>query len=272
MTPYSLAALAKEEGKHKKGSVVTIPGIEERLGSVKQYRTALRKILHEVARETRESVIPLYRTQRAQQSVPLTRDADRSWFRVLNQIKLSLTSAAERTAERVLRLESQRHSKRFREIARKQLGVDLQAVVTREGIDEVLREALERNVALISNLTDDAVRAVEGAVYNASANGHSIAKLRETIQKRLGNLDARADLIAQDQLSKLNSDLNRIRQTQAGVTSYTWRTSQDERVRSRHRTLDGTVYKWGKPTSAEDGLPPGQPIRCRCLALGRVEL
>jgi uncharacterized protein with gpF-like domain len=38
-----------------------------------------------------------------------------------------------------------------------------------------------------------------------------------------------------------------------------------------HRSLDGKVYEYGKPTGAEQGLPPGQPINCRCVARGIVE-
>ena len=95
--------------------------------------------------------------------------------------------------------------------------------------------------------------------------------LRARLKADFGIADKRAALIAQDQTAKLNSDLNRIRQEQAGVTSYEWRTSRDERVRERHRKLDGTVYKWGEPTGAEEGLPPGKPIRCRCVALGVVD-
>mgnify|MGYP000156213867 CR=1 FL=1 len=67
-------------------------------------------------------------------------------------------------------------------------------------------------------------------------------------------------------VGKFNADLNRIRHEQAGVTEYEWMTSRDERVRARHRKLHGTVYTYGKPTGAESGLPPGQPIRCRCVA------
>ena len=53
---------------------------------------------------------------------------------------------------------------------------------------------------------------------------------------------------------------------QAGIEKYTWRTSQDELVRPRHARLEGNVYRYGEPTGAEDGLPPGQPIQCRCVA------
>ena len=56
------------------------------------------------------------------------------------------------------------------------------------------------------------------------------------------------------------------------MTSYTWMTSRDERVRPRHKELDGKEYEYGKPTGAEDGLPPGQPIMCRCVARGIVEI
>ncbi len=45
--------------------------------------------------------------------------------------------------------------------------------------------------------------------------------------------------------------------------------SHDSRVRPLHALYDGHVYKWGNPPA--DGYP-GQPIRCRCVAIPVFDL
>ena len=80
-----------------------------------------------------------------------------------------------------------------------------------------------------------------------------------------------AKLIASDQSNKLGTTLNHILQKDAGIERYTWSTSADERVRQRHVHLNGKKYKWGEYTGAEDGLAPGLPIRCRCVAIPIIE-
>jgi uncharacterized protein with gpF-like domain len=100
---------------------------------------------------------------------------------------------------------------------------------------------------------------VQAMFYVKQINHHATS---QTLQEQFGITDRRAK-IARDQTSKLNSDLNKIRQQQAGVTTY--------KVRERQRKLDGKSYKWGEATGVENGLPPGQPINCRCLARRIVE-
>jgi len=178
---------------------------------------------------------------------------------------------ASDTVGRILDLEAQRHTETFMATAKRALGVNLAAVVRDEDLTEYLQAAVARNTSLIQSLSDDVVKRIEQAVYTNSIAGNSVATLRKELQKQFGITDRRANLIARDQTSKFNSDLNKIRQQQAGVTSYTWSTAHDERVRPLHKKLDGNTYKWGEPTGAEDGLPPGQPINCRCVARGIVE-
>jgi SPP1 gp7 family putative phage head morphogenesis protein len=51
----------------------------------------------------------------------------------------------------------------------------------------------------------------------------------------------------------------------AGEEFFIWVTCRDERVRHKHRLLDGKVFRWD--TGAADGILPGQEINCRCKAL-----
>jgi len=272
MLRYSLAKLGRQAGR-KKGTTANLPAIEGRLGTEKEYYTVLRSMLAQMAKETRESIIPAYEAEQRQKRTAraYSGDAGRDWFVRLRQLATQLSRVASDTVDRILTLESQRHTETFMATAKRALGIDLRAVVQQEDLVDYLREAAARNASLITGMSDDLIKGIEQAVYNNSIAGNSVATLRKALQEQFGIADRRAKLLARDQTSKLNSDLNRRRQEQAGVTSYTWLTSRDERVRERHRRLEGKVYKWGEATGAEQGLPPGQPINCRCLARGIVE-
>lgn len=270
MLRYSLAKLGRSTGRAK-GTKAELPAIEPRLSTEREYYAALRSMLTEMARETRESVIPLYQSELAQKRLAMTRDADQSWFSRLAAITDALQRIASDTVNRVMRLEAVRHTESFMATAKRTLGIDLRSVVQMEDLAEYLEAAAGRNTSLITGLADDTIKRIQQAVYDNSIAGNSVATLRKALADGFGISDRRAKLIARDQTAKLNSDMNRIRQEQAGVTSYSWMTSRDERVRERHRKLDGKVYKWGEATGAEQGLPPGQPINCRCIARGIVE-
>lgn len=253
--------------KRPKGTEVRLSPINERLSSVLEYRTLLRKMLREMAKEIRESIIPAYQAHR--RGLALIHDGE-EWLDPLRRRGNELIEIAKAMVRRILNLEAKRHSAAFMRSATAAFGIDLKAVIREEDLEDYLQDVLARNVSLIKSLADDTLKGIEQAVYAAKIEGRSVAKLRKELQKVLGKSAKRADLIAQDQLSKLTADLNERRQTQIGVEEYDWFTSRDERVRARHRKLDGKRYRWGEPTGAEEGLPPGKPIRCRCVAIGVV--
>lgn len=266
MQRYKLAALAKGQ---KRTSVV-LPAVMPALGPQREYLAVLRAMLRELSRETRETIVPLA-VDEISRNKAMMRDAEPSWFDRLIALSVRLGIVAEQTVVRILGLEAARHSDRFMASAKRALGVDLAAVVRNEDLAEYLRTSATRNAALIKGLADETVKRVQQVVTTAVINGQPATVLRKTLTEQFQIADRRAQLIARDQISKLTSDLNRIRHEQAGITTYTWRTSADERVRPRHRALEGKVYKYGEATGAEGGLPPGQPIRCRCVAAAIVE-
>lgn len=268
MLRYSIAKLADRP----KGTKAELQPIEPRLSSEKQYYAALRSMLAQIATETRESIIPAYEAEikqkRAQRTY--TGDAGREWFMRIHAAVQRVQRVATDMVERILGLEAQRHTDEFMATAKRALGIDLRAVVRQEDLEDYLSAAVGRNASLIKSLADDMVKRIEQTVYENGIAGNSVTTLRKTLQEQFGIGDKRAKLIARDQMSKFNADLTRLRQQQAGITEYVWKTSRDERVRERHRQLEGKTYKWGEATGAENGLPPGQPVNCRCSARGIV--
>lgn len=258
------------QAERPKGSRVVLPPIADAAGDVQDYLKALRQMLRGIATEVRVSVIPYVEREiaRKRAAPALQIDADPP---SLAAIANRLVEVAMSMVDRVLDLAAKRHTKRFIEAAKKALGIDVGAVVRDEDLTDYIAIAAGRNASLIRSLAADIVKRVEQAtLQNLVANG-SVAELRKKLTAEFGVVDSRAKVIARDQVAKINSDLNRIRHQQAGVTEYEWMTSHDERVRPLHRTLDGKVYAYGEPTGAENGLPPGQPIMCRCIARGIVQ-
>lgn len=112
---------------------------------------------------------------------------------------------------------------------------------------------------LIQDMPDQYRNRVQNIAMAGLQSGESTTSLARKIAKEAGVQKRRAELIARDQVSKLNGQLTQLRQQEAGVKKYRWRTSRDERVRSSHAAREGKVYSWNRPP---EGGHPGQPINC----------
>jgi SPP1 gp7 family putative phage head morphogenesis protein len=101
--------------------------------------------------------------------------------------------------------------------------------------------------------------------FQAGIRSEDVAK--QINQVLGGENKRRAQIIARDQISKLNGQLNELRQTELGLTQFRWRTVGDDRVRPSHAALDTKTFSWNDPPIV-DGEPtvPGQAINCRCIA------
>ena len=241
-----------------------------RLGSFEdphQFHRELQKITSRIIKalafEFRSHVLPEAKRDKERLAV---KDAASDEFGAAKERLRVLMGAVDGLVEQVLRDYGETHTKRWRLSVDRAFGIDVGTLVSDNDYEDYLRTAVARNVSLIQNVGDDLLKRVENTVYSGVIAGTSQRDLAKQINADLGVASRRSNIIARDQASKFWSDLNRIRHQQAGITSYVWRTSQDERVRSLHRGLEGKQYKYGQQTGAEGGLPPGQPVMCRCTA------
>lgn len=126
---------------------------------------------------------------------------------------------------------------------------------------DMLRSWEAQNLSLIRSIPDRYVDDLEGTVIRAINEGQSATDLAATIKRTYDQPVKRAQLIADDQVGKLHSQLAQARQRAIGVKEYVWRGILDARERPEHRRREGKTFKWSNPPS--DG-HPGSPIRCRC--------
>lgn len=147
------------------------------------------------------------------------------------------------------------------------LNVDVAPAITPK-IRNVISEFIAENVALIKSIETRYLADIQATLEESFAKGRHVSSIVDLIKERGDVSDSRADLIARDQVSKLNGQLTQVRQENLGVTKYLWSTSKDERVRSSHQDLDGLSFFWDDPPDTGNGFNhPGEDFQCRCQAL-----
>ena len=229
---------------------------EESSGSIAEYVRILSALLSAVWRETRTSVLAAYKIGAVDESI----------FQLLRQ---SATTAARVAADKLERLftgEATRNTKRWVTNIKKALKIDVSTIVRPEDAGDMVRLFVQKNTGLIKSLSDDAVKIVEQAVYDAHLQKLTAAELQKSLQKRIAGLkEGRAKLIADDQLSKLNGQLNLMRIQQAGGKEYKWDYQKGiprKTSRASHVARHKQIFKIGEPSGDE----PGQAIGCKCRA------
>lgn len=193
-------------------------------------------------------------------------DAMSTARRLLSTVKNLFSQEYNQTEiERIARKRGQTVSEFSRDIVEKGFkrvaGVDV--LLAEPYLKGELQLFTAQNVNLITSLHERTFSEIESKVYSGLSTGTRWENIAEDIQNRFNVSDSRANLIARDQVNKLNGQLTGLRQQELGVTKYIWRTSLDERVRDSHVELEGTEHSWNNPPSEGH---PGEPIQCRCSA------
>lgn len=128
-----------------------------------------------------------------------------------------------------------------------------------------IQQFQEWNQSLIKKAARDYADQIAAVLDDPDTWGLRIEEIEALLVERGGVSESRAQLIARDQTSKLNANVNEFRQRSAGVASYEWSTSLDERVRETHMANEGQTFTWGNPP-VETG-DPGSDVNCRCVAI-----
>lgn len=132
---------------------------------------------------------------------------------------------------------------------------------------EQLQKWIDENVGLISTIPEDTLEKMKDIIYDGYANGKTTTRMVKEIQRAYGISRRRAELIARDQTAKLNGQIQRAQQQDAGIVEYIWSTTGDERVRRSHHELNGKKFSWDDAPVNSDGRKchPGQDFQCRCI-------
>ncbi|WP_231906853.1 phage minor head protein [Cupriavidus sp. D384] len=191
-----------------------------------------------------------------------------AWHTALHEAVIAAVAAATVDAARLRRVigifgEQVRafNGQQFHAVLRAAYGVDI--FRAEPGLDALCRVWEAENLRLIQSIAPHYLELLEGRVVAAVQQGRTLRTVTREIRDTYGLPRKRAELIAQDQIGKLNGQLTRYRQQNVGIGQYRWRGAMDQRERDAHVEREGRTFDWDKPPG--DG-HPGHPIRCRCWA------
>lgn len=156
------------------------------------------------------------------------------------------------------------NKKNFYSSVENAVGVNLQTIIQKENIEDILVATTRENVNLIKTIPEEYFKKIESVVFKGTLQSNSAKGMMEEIRQIGGVSEKRAKLIARDQTSKLNSALTKKRSEDLGIEEYVWRTSEDERVRDTHEKNNGKTFRFDTPPPVTGH--PGNDIQCRCVA------
>lgn len=141
--------------------------------------------------------------------------------------------------------------------------VDLETVLSPHDVDDTLEQAINWNVSLIRDVSDETRKRIGNAVFAGFTRRAPAREIAREISEATGLVRARALRIAADQTSKLGAQLNRARREQAGIDQYIYRHSGKLHPRPWHKARDGKIFK-----NNDSRIPPddraGIPPYCGC--------
>lgn len=157
--------------------------------------------------------------------------------------------------------------------------VDLETMIGPEDVAQTLEQAIEWNVALVKDVSQQARQRIATATFNGLTNRTPAREVAKTIREAVGMSRQRSLLIASDQLSKTTAALASERRRQAGLDVWEWKHSFKKHPRAYHVAREGNYYsdspdrvgtvidgKTVMAAPANDDLP-GRPPFCGCREL-----
>lgn len=141
--------------------------------------------------------------------------------------------------------------------------LDLSTMLTGSDVNETLDLFMERNVALVRNVSDQARARISDAVFRGYQERRPAREVAKEIREATGMARDRSLRIAADQNSKLWAALDRERQAEAGIDLFRWRHSGKVHPRQPHLHRNGNIYERasGKQVNADGSAMPGETIK-----------
>lgn len=146
--------------------------------------------------------------------------------------------------------------------------------LTAEGIERLAEEYNNNMKLYIKGFLEDNIKELRSKVEQNAFTGYRAEKLLGIIQDRFNVSTNKAKFLARQETSLLLSKFKENRYKDAGITRYRWSTSNDVRVRDRHKKLNNKIFSFDAPPIVDDSgsrANPGEYFRCRCVAIGIID-
>lgn len=205
--------------------------------------------------------------------------------RMVMKIAAELEDALEqyeidKAIKRIAGLAQNSNIREWKRLVKRSLGIDILTDYYKgETYEQLIGQWVSENISRVKSMPTECLLNLQEIIAEGYQEGKLIGEIREEIQEEYNLTKRRAELLARDQISTLNSELTEMQQRDAGVTKYRWSSSRDSRVRECHQEFDGNIFNWDDPPEAwystkSRGIVytgrkcnPGEDYCCRCVAI-----
>jgi SPP1 gp7 family putative phage head morphogenesis protein len=185
----------------------------------------------------------------------------------LDRLVLELTPDLRRWAMRTERW----HRGKWQRAVLDAVNITIETMLGEEEVRETIEAFLQRNVALVRNVSDEARGKIADSIFRGFNQRATAAEMAKEIREATAMARKRAIRIAGDQTVKLASALDAERQRQAGFEEWAWQHSGKKHPREHHKARDGKIYdlETNKAVDGSETIPrddtPGVPPFCGCV-------
>lgn len=151
------------------------------------------------------------------------------------------------------------------------LGVNVLDIIKTDGLNGFINANSLKTLLQIQATRDKAIEDMSTNLLRLMVSGQSLDTLYEEVENVTGKNKTKSTLVARQELTVFNSQLNKKRALNLGFSQRKWNavggTSENDRTRKCHTARHGKFYPVdGKLYSSCDGksLEVGEEINCRC--------
>lgn len=267
------------------------------------YSEEIKSILRKMADEYRSEIGILMKSSGTKQHFAADANLPVSRFKgLMNRLKEKWSKRANELAAKIAEsfvMKVDKHSFSSVGSSLKALGIQEPRGVPKTKWETQIETYVAENIALIKSIPEEFHSKIERATWNSLTSPEGTEQgaygINGAIRDAMGKGFDRADFIAQDQTSKLNSVMNNARMEQNGISVFEWmHSSAGKTPRKCHQAWNGRYFLTkGGPTDLVELLPdgstvkyeegqdgarkgdvakPGHAPRCRCRAKPVIKL
>ena len=151
------------------------------------------------------------------------------------------------------------------------LGINVLDIIKTDGLNGFINANSLKTLLQIQATRDKAIEDMSTNLLRLMVSGQSLDTLYEEVENVTGKNKTKSTLVARQELTVFNAQLNKIWALNLGFTQRKWNavggTSENDRTRKCHTARHGKFYPVdGKLYSSCDGksLEVGEEINCRC--------
>ena len=137
---------------------------------------------------------------------------------------------------------------------------------------EAIAKEWSNNLELfVKKFTDEQIIELRSFTQQNATAGFRASNLEDELQRSFNVSKNKARFLARQETSLFTSNYTKQRYLTSGIDTYTWSTSQDERVREDHQILNGKSFSFEDPPIVDRRTGrkanPGEDYGCRCVAI-----